>query len=363
MKLPIGQKIKLLRKERNITQEELAEILGVSCQSVSRWELGTCYPDMELLPVLSDFFHITVDSLLGVQDMTEKKKVDTYLERYQLAISQGNIETCILIAREGVSEFPNNYALLNKLMYALFLAGDEDGNIPNWQENMEKYDEEIVTLGERIRKYCPDQEIRLEATSRLAFQHCEMGRKMQGRAIYETLPSASLCRESQMWWALEDEERLTYTREELYRGYELLSHALYNITCYCLLPDRELLPIYDKLLALDGWFNDGDCIPNSWSHIQVRSNYAALLARLGETDKALEQLKIAAKDAHQFDIRPEEGTLTTILLGTKNWKRINFETTDNRSCCEILRNKWLASPDFDGIRNTPTFHAIVESLS
>ena len=49
MKLRIGENIKFLRKAADITQETLAEMLGVSCQSVSRWELGTCYPDMELL--------------------------------------------------------------------------------------------------------------------------------------------------------------------------------------------------------------------------------------------------------------------------------------------------------------------------
>ena len=42
MKLRIGENIKFLRKAADITQETLAEMLGVSCQSVSRWELGAC---------------------------------------------------------------------------------------------------------------------------------------------------------------------------------------------------------------------------------------------------------------------------------------------------------------------------------
>ena len=80
MKLKIGEKIKFLRKAGNITQEELAEMLGVSCQSVSRWELGTCYPDMELLPELAEIFHSSVDSLLGIDDSAEKARVAQYLE-------------------------------------------------------------------------------------------------------------------------------------------------------------------------------------------------------------------------------------------------------------------------------------------
>lgn len=68
---------------------------------------------------------------------------------------------------------------------------------------MEKYDAEITALGERIMKYCPDQNICLEATSRLAFNHCEMGRKEIGKAVYETLPSSKFCKENQEWCSSE----------------------------------------------------------------------------------------------------------------------------------------------------------------
>lgn len=67
MKLNIGNTIKYLRKEKDIMQDELADILGVSYQSVSRWETGVCYPDMELIPV-------TADRLLRVHENIEQKK-------------------------------------------------------------------------------------------------------------------------------------------------------------------------------------------------------------------------------------------------------------------------------------------------
>ena len=104
MKLHIGNSIKYLRKEKDITQEELADILGVSYQSVSRWETGACYPDMELLPVISDFFGVTVDQLLGVNEKIEREKVTQYLFRFQEAISQGKVYDCIAIARVNCSQ-------------------------------------------------------------------------------------------------------------------------------------------------------------------------------------------------------------------------------------------------------------------
>jgi transcriptional regulator with XRE-family HTH domain len=246
MQLNIGENIKRFRKERNITQEELSEILGVSFQSVSRWENGTCYPDLELLPTISNFFGITVDRLLGVNKVIEQENVKKILDEFQKAISVGNIDKCIEIARQGVAEYPNNYELLNTLMYALFLSGDEDGNIPDWKENMLKYDAEITALGERIVKYCPDENIRLEAMSRLAFNHCIMGRKKTGRAIYEQLPPQDFCKESQMWWGLEEDERLPFVRDKIRKGYFALESGIYLLSRYKLLPDDELVRVLEK---------------------------------------------------------------------------------------------------------------------
>ena len=92
MKLNIGETIKKLRRERDITQEEFAEMLGVSCQSVSRWENNLCYPDIELIPMIATFFNISTDKLMGVDDVAEKKAVDKYLKDFQVAISIGNID-------------------------------------------------------------------------------------------------------------------------------------------------------------------------------------------------------------------------------------------------------------------------------
>ncbi len=60
----IGKNISALRKERGITQEELAKALGVSAQAVSKWENNSSCPDVSLLTDIADYFGITVDALL-----------------------------------------------------------------------------------------------------------------------------------------------------------------------------------------------------------------------------------------------------------------------------------------------------------
>ncbi len=81
MKLKIGENIRDFRKKNDMTQEALADRLGVTYQSISRWENGTTYPDLELLPVISKVLGVSVDKLLGMPQIEKEKKAEeTYDE-------------------------------------------------------------------------------------------------------------------------------------------------------------------------------------------------------------------------------------------------------------------------------------------
>ena len=362
MKLHIGDTIRRLRKEKDITQDELADILGVSYQSVSRWETGICYPDIELLPVISDFFGVTADKLLGVSENIEREKTAQYLSRFQQAISQGKVYDCIAIAREGVAEYPNNFALLNKLMYALFIAGDDDGNIPEWKENMEKYDAEITALGERIMKYCPDQDLRLEATARLAFNHCEMGRKEIGRTIYESLPPAAFCKENHIWRSLADNERLPFLRNRIKQNYEALRSSIWLLADSGCISDAQSAAAIKKIFELEEIVYDSTAAPEGWGAARLQVDIAKLYARLDNISEAVEHLKVGAAAAKSFDKRPEERFFSSVLLGDITARKIDFETSDTRPLCEIMRDKRLLYPEFDKLRSTDAFKEVLNIL-
>ena len=59
----IGNKIRELRKQRGITQEQLAESIGISFQAVSKWENNIALPDITLVPVLASYFGVSMDEL------------------------------------------------------------------------------------------------------------------------------------------------------------------------------------------------------------------------------------------------------------------------------------------------------------
>lgn len=72
----IGSFIAVLRKEKNITQEKLAEILGVNVKSVSRWENGKTMPDLSLLPILAKELNVDISELLNGRKMTREELLE-----------------------------------------------------------------------------------------------------------------------------------------------------------------------------------------------------------------------------------------------------------------------------------------------
>ena len=69
----IGKNIVMLRKELGLTQEQLANALGISYQAVSKWETGNACPDISMLPLLADLFSVSVDALIGRVPLMEAR--------------------------------------------------------------------------------------------------------------------------------------------------------------------------------------------------------------------------------------------------------------------------------------------------
>ena len=111
MNIKIGAIIKKLRAENNITQDALATAIGVTPQAISRWESEGGYPDIELLPVLADFFSVSVDELIGYR-LSEREEELTAIKREMYRLSEvGSIEERVTYARNAFTRYPNDYEI------------------------------------------------------------------------------------------------------------------------------------------------------------------------------------------------------------------------------------------------------------
>ncbi len=108
----IGENIANLRRANGMTQEQLADIIGVSAQSVSKWETSTTMPDIMLLPVIADIFGVTVDVMYGRIKVEEKKSADK--------VFSDTIDTLLA----GIGSFMDQYGTEEKRLYREALEKD-----------------------------------------------------------------------------------------------------------------------------------------------------------------------------------------------------------------------------------------------
>ncbi|UKI16631.1 MAG: helix-turn-helix domain-containing protein [Ruminococcus sp.] len=107
MQVNIGDKIKDLRKQTGRKQEDLATALGVTPQAVSRWEANGGYPDIEMIPSIANYFHITIDELFGYNNDRDRI-IQKYNDMAQELINNNDDMTeCITLMRRGLEEFPD----------------------------------------------------------------------------------------------------------------------------------------------------------------------------------------------------------------------------------------------------------------
>ena len=99
----IGRRIRSLRNHKELSQERFAADIGVSVQTVSRWENGINYPDLSMLPILASYFKVTTDYLLGVKGETHMAKLLKTVETFEVS---GQEEADKLVAEFQAASFP-----------------------------------------------------------------------------------------------------------------------------------------------------------------------------------------------------------------------------------------------------------------
>lgn len=169
----IGEKIKSLRKEKNISQEVLANYLGVSFQAVSKWETGSTMPDVTMIPAIASFFRVSTDELFefNLYEMEKEVKAicdDAYQYRYN-----GDVEKSEQILREGLQRFPGNTSILNCLLYTL---------------DYKKRADEVINLCKTLIESCKEDEVKYDACRIIAECYKENGQDELVAPVLEKIP-------------------------------------------------------------------------------------------------------------------------------------------------------------------------------
>lgn len=182
--LNMNETIRSYRRTLGLTQEQMAERLGVSAAAVSKWELGVSYPDIALLPALARLLGIDLNTLLGFERELEKKEVSAMLAQINdLAKAQG-IDTAIAHAQKLLREYPACGALLFGAAATL-----EGRMMMTGMSYEEKKKHESLLMGWYLRAAdCADPEAREAAANLLATKYLARGELEQAQAMMKRLP-------------------------------------------------------------------------------------------------------------------------------------------------------------------------------
>ena len=206
MKLKIGKKIKALRYDKGLTQEEIGAFLGVSAQSVSKWERGDGYPDIEMLPALANYFNISIDELLGAD--ANSKKYDEINSLWAENNKNGAHRENIELIKRSLKSFPNDPLLLVQLSTSLEKAGTTD-------EEKADYLRESIAVQEQIIKYCDDCEVRGATMYNICFAYLKNGEREKAIEQAKKLPNLYKGRENALVFLLEGDEKREIAKQAL----------------------------------------------------------------------------------------------------------------------------------------------------
>ena len=135
----LGNKIRELRRARNLTQEQLAASLNISAQAVSKWEMCASYPDMALLPTLAAFFNVSIDELFDF----DVRNIDKEIEEIRLEYNKyfwNNFEKAEQILLDGLKLYPASVQLKTEL-FELYAYNTDRG-----EEIINKANQDAATI-------------------------------------------------------------------------------------------------------------------------------------------------------------------------------------------------------------------------
>lgn len=140
MQLP--ENIRALRRERGLTQERLAEAIGVSSAAVSKWESGASTPEVTMLAQLADYFELSIDRLVGYQLRTHREEDE--ISHIRELITSHRYQEAQLASQALLRRYPNSFNTVVAALDVHFLFGLQAQDKPALREGLALVDRALA---------------------------------------------------------------------------------------------------------------------------------------------------------------------------------------------------------------------------
>ncbi len=355
MTKPIGEIIRTLRKERNLTQEELAALLNVTGQAISKWENGTSMPDISQIVPLASTFGVPTDVLF---DTVGKSDDDRVLEILETAdknvhdenglVSTGSLYEAYMVGQEALKRYPSNVILLLYCLEKGIALAYPENNTYDTVHAAEIYKEcvreaaLVITYGKNVTDI-------LRAHMIMVLLHAAYGDYDKAKAHAEQFPwrADMTVHEMTAYIAHAAGEYAAESRhcqiDTMYHLEAILDDVTQNGCAYLALEKyADALTCFQSVFALiETVFGDEDYLPPI--HFREKGDVRLLLAEtymhLGNPAQAVAEMEKAYR--YEKDLRPQfmdDKMVETPLLRDVGYTFYWHHRTDKG----YLEQLWLA---------------------
>jgi len=251
--MQIGQVIRKYRKENNLTQEEMANRLGVTTPAVNKWENGNSYPDILLLAPIARLLHISLDTLLSYQEDLSDAEIGNIVQEMDRQLKEDSYEEAFRWAKEIIATYPNCKMLIWQLATIL-----DAQRLLQRVPDAETYDSYIINYYECVLE-SEDEKMRTCAADSLFgyYARKEQYEKAESFLRYYSEQSPERKRKQAIIYSKTGRKQEAYKAYEelLFSGYQMLSMVFNSIYMLAMQDDnldkaREMVKKQQELAHL-----------------------------------------------------------------------------------------------------------------
>ena len=341
--MDIGANIKRLRKEKDLSQEMLAERLGVTFQAVSRWERGESYPDITMLPALASFFDITLDELMGMSKAKEEAEIQEIISRLQEYDAHYEGDKMCSTIENALEKYPGNFELMAWYVYAF----------------QRKNPQKAIEVGLYVLDHCTDDAIRNWVNSSIIYAYKRNNERDKAIELAKKLPNYYGTSHDVLRTCLEGTEQLEHVQHVIidlaYEFWYSIRTIRNNYSAF------EQIELFKKSNAIYDAIYEADDMPIKL--VRKMKNYqgmAEVSLENNDVVKGMEYMRAAVHCAVMHDALPEMVHSKNMLYNVHPYER-KWEACQD-ICSELLNDFETEDEFYKGIRDTEEYKAFIKEL-
>jgi transcriptional regulator with XRE-family HTH domain len=305
--IKLAENIRKFRKERRLTQEQLAEVLGVTTGAVHKWESGMSIPDIGLIVEMADFFNTSVDVLLGYK--MKDNHIKTTIERMEEMCRNSDREA-LTEAEKLLKKYPNSFAAVNACAGIYVFFGVGNGKEKECRRALELYEQARILIDQNTDPGISEETILGNmATVYLLIGEYEKAVDM----LKKHNPNGMFSDNIGLIMALylnKHKEAAPYLIQGVFSGYSTISNSILGYTAVLCAENKYSTAkklIVTVLDLIKGIFENNTI---SFVDKEYSMGYillAAVSLKMGERDEAVELIKKTVYHTKRFDSAPNYG--------------------------------------------------------